>query len=400
MARYTMELCKLVGTGYNVFDDTWNTFVPEHKDILCDKILRRYWFNEIGAETADRFKHYLNEHLARIMPFYNQMYASELLEIVPLYNYWLESEGSQDRNFGSNRNKVNRNDLTSIRQMAQSIESMSKLVGSMNGVMNGNVTETWNEDKTGKENELTHTDETTTTTYNEDTTGKQITDKTQKLDGSETGKEVMEDTSSGTKDVNTTASGTTSNIRLYSDTPQAIINEQGMQIEQTYLTNYTRDNGSTSSTGTEKDVISNTENKTTDTSKNTDNTTTEDSTVDTTGSKNSTTKVEGGIDGTRETTYSEGKDGNKATTSSQTDKKDQTTNDSTHEFSNGSTTDTTSSVTGENETLNDKEDKQEKGAVKGFVVSQSQLLEEYRKTFLNIDEQIIQAIANNFMGVF
>lgn len=73
VSRYTMELGKLVGSGYEIFDDSWTTFVEMHKKELCDKIIRHYFFCEIGQETPDRFKHYLNEHLARIMPYYNQL---------------------------------------------------------------------------------------------------------------------------------------------------------------------------------------------------------------------------------------------------------------------------------------------------------------------------------------
>lgn len=97
VSRYTMELGKLVGSGYEIFDDSWTTFVEMHKTELCDKIIRHYFFYEIGQETPDRFKHYLNEHLARIMPYYNQLYKSELLEIIPLYNHFLETNSKDLR---------------------------------------------------------------------------------------------------------------------------------------------------------------------------------------------------------------------------------------------------------------------------------------------------------------
>ena len=47
MSRYTMELGKLVGSGYEIFDDSWTTFVEMHKKELCDKIIRHYFFYEI-----------------------------------------------------------------------------------------------------------------------------------------------------------------------------------------------------------------------------------------------------------------------------------------------------------------------------------------------------------------
>lgn len=37
MSRYTMELGKLVCSGYEIFDGSWTTFVEMHKKELCDK---------------------------------------------------------------------------------------------------------------------------------------------------------------------------------------------------------------------------------------------------------------------------------------------------------------------------------------------------------------------------
>lgn len=59
-----------------IFDDSWTTYDPEHKDELCKKILRHYWMREIGEETPSLWKMQLNEYLAEIMPKYNIMYAN------------------------------------------------------------------------------------------------------------------------------------------------------------------------------------------------------------------------------------------------------------------------------------------------------------------------------------
>lgn len=88
----------LVKRGYNVFDDSWDTHVKEHKKELCDKILRYYWFYQIGSETPDRFIWYLNEQLARIMPYYNQLYASELIKFNPLLNHSITTNGRSIEN--------------------------------------------------------------------------------------------------------------------------------------------------------------------------------------------------------------------------------------------------------------------------------------------------------------
>lgn len=400
MAQYTIELGTLVSSGYNVFDDSWDTYIKDHKPVLCDKILRRYWFYEIGQETPDRFKHYLNEQLARIMPYYNQLYRSELLEILPLYNYFMEGNEETARKLARDRSKVNRADSTAIRQMADSLQRLES--GDMSGQTDykRNHGETWTEDKDGTKKD----------TINETTTGKEITDKdtTEKtvvdtdetLKGSETGKETISDVNDGTKTVDINGTRTTNNTRRYSDTPQAVITEQGMGIDEQYLTNYTRDNGSETTTSKESDVIKNTENKTTDTTKTTDNTKTEDTTTTVTGTEDDTVTTNGTKDVTGSTTTTDDTTGSRNITIGDDTSETQQTRGTEYESKNGTTQDTQSAIQAENEEAKDSEETTGKNALKGFTVSQADLLNAYRKTFINVDNMIIAELEENFMGVF
>ena len=106
MGEYTIalgELCELevgvpVGGGYSTIKDTIERAIPKvfdfdfpmfdekYRDILCGKILKHYWTREIGAETAGLFKLWLDTELNEIMPYYNQLYKSTLLEFNPLYD--------------------------------------------------------------------------------------------------------------------------------------------------------------------------------------------------------------------------------------------------------------------------------------------------------------------------
>ena len=45
-----------------------------------DAIIRRYWMNEIGAETAARFAWNLNDALSLVMPYYNQLWEMKVLD--------------------------------------------------------------------------------------------------------------------------------------------------------------------------------------------------------------------------------------------------------------------------------------------------------------------------------
>lgn len=79
-----------------IFDmDNIPVYVPEHKALLFHKILLHYYQREIGFETVGLWKLKLNTKLKEIMPYYNQLYASELLEYDPLQNVnnWHEHQG-------------------------------------------------------------------------------------------------------------------------------------------------------------------------------------------------------------------------------------------------------------------------------------------------------------------
>ena len=50
----------------------------DYRERINRKIIQRYWFNEIGQETAAQFAWVLNESMNRIMPYYNQLYKAKI----------------------------------------------------------------------------------------------------------------------------------------------------------------------------------------------------------------------------------------------------------------------------------------------------------------------------------
>lgn len=380
MAKYTMELRSLIKLGYPIFDDSWSTFVPEHKRELCEKIKKHYWFYEIGSETPERFVFGLNEQLALIMPYYNQLYASELLKIEPLYNQFLkETEGStrkRDRSRGTGK----RTQYDRLQGMADSIKKL--INGQTNSVGVGNMkgNETWSEDRT------VNTDETVNQTSKEHTD--QTTESEKAIDT--TGKEVMVDTTEGTKVTDGTSKTVTSSERRYSDTPQGQVSTSGVEIEKSYLTNYTKETGQSDVTTHEDQTITNTENRTTDTTKNQTEKETDELAKDITGSSDETKTV----------TTKDSLTGKRDKGQTVDDKKNETTQGTEKEFSNRSINISDNEVTYVDETEKEGEGESKERELKGFTVSQSQLLEEYRRTFLNIDAMIIKDLAINFMGIF
>lgn len=104
--------------GVQIFNDWWSTYIPEHRQTLERKIMHTYYFEEIGCETPDRFVHYLNTHLERIMPYYNQLYASELIKINPMLNHSIEVNGRSIENLLKKANTTDDKFAKAIRDFA------------------------------------------------------------------------------------------------------------------------------------------------------------------------------------------------------------------------------------------------------------------------------------------
>lgn len=86
MSKYTTELRYLIESNFDLGLDDYPIFDENYRELLNKKIINHYYFREIGMETAELFKRYLNNTMREIMPYYNQLYKSELLEFNPFYN--------------------------------------------------------------------------------------------------------------------------------------------------------------------------------------------------------------------------------------------------------------------------------------------------------------------------
>ena len=86
MSKYTTELRYLIENNFDIGLKDYPIFDENYREPLNQKIINHYYFREIGFETAELFKRYLNNTMNEIMPYYNQLYKSELLEFNPFYN--------------------------------------------------------------------------------------------------------------------------------------------------------------------------------------------------------------------------------------------------------------------------------------------------------------------------
>ena len=83
-----------------IFDDDIPFFDERYRLPLESKILMHYYTREISGETVGIWKLWLNNRMREIMPYYNQLYESTLLEFNPLltksFKEEYEGEGLKD----------------------------------------------------------------------------------------------------------------------------------------------------------------------------------------------------------------------------------------------------------------------------------------------------------------
>lgn len=524
--KITPRLCDIINKmQIQIFDDTWCTYIPEHKKELCSKIIRRYYFNNICCETPERFVFYLNEHLARIMPYYNQLYKSELIKINPLLNHSIEQNSRSIENLLKTmktdqtatgkvlrdfvQNTAGYSDNTAItgvkskENLDKTVQNVYNKIGTDDSTTDTVENTAFHEDKNSTTDRTDNRDINEVTTSN--TTGNETGNKTEVLDGTrvtdtdnsleKTQSTVSKDTdtgtivddgvgtskSNGTKDwtevkdddastkvVTDLNEKTRVNARKdYADTPQINLGSSGggtgssniINIRTDYLTNVTWDtstsnhelNSTVDTTYADDETKTHTEktsdntnttdkntkttnmikdgtedvtiNQTEDNSENqkTDNTTTTDHTVDTTEKLDKTVKTDDDL--TSHITEQTTTDSNTERTENSKYDDDWTENGNakevtTHELIGTKNTD--ARVTGKDTKEGREKEAQETGrasissedttrttdtgttdVTRGFMnVSASNLLEAFRKTFLNIDAKIIEDIADNFLSIY
>lgn len=70
----------------SIFNFPFPIFDESYRNVLETKILMHYYTREIAHETVGLWKLKLKTKLNEIMPYYNQLYKSELLDFNPLYD--------------------------------------------------------------------------------------------------------------------------------------------------------------------------------------------------------------------------------------------------------------------------------------------------------------------------
>lgn len=112
MSKYTTQvrfICETASgltesAGFNDVNDIIQRAIPKvfnfdfpmydesYRNVLCTKILKHYYTREICAETVGLWKLWLDARLNEIMPYYNQLYKSAMIEFNPMYDMDLTTE--------------------------------------------------------------------------------------------------------------------------------------------------------------------------------------------------------------------------------------------------------------------------------------------------------------------
>lgn len=115
-----------------VFNFDFPIWDENYRLTLETKILKHYYMREIGFETVGLWKLYLDERLNLIMPYYNELYKTTVLEFNPFYDVDLttEHEGDNKRagtntahEVGDNEKNINR---TGTSEKSEEITSINE----------------------------------------------------------------------------------------------------------------------------------------------------------------------------------------------------------------------------------------------------------------------------------
>lgn len=108
-------------SAYNVINETsdlilgdYPIFDESHRRVLNNKIVKHFYFQEVGFETQGRFLFEINNKMNEIMPYYNKLYKSELIDFNPFenFNYKEIYDGNGDYRKSGDFDKIGNYDKT------------------------------------------------------------------------------------------------------------------------------------------------------------------------------------------------------------------------------------------------------------------------------------------------
>ena len=227
----------------SILDKCWNKvfnfdfpiFDENYRQVLCRKILKHYYTREIAHETVGRWKLAMNAKLNEIMPYYNQLYKSELLEFNPFYDVDLtrsrEGSGTRDTTGSSTNTNEETGTNTQTNKITENSENKNTEASSSRGTNNSNTLNRFSDTPQNSMDTQGIADNvplTTVTKVNVDETSTNESD----VSNTGTGKKTTESTGSGSNSRNISGSGT--NTENVNSTDKYIETVRGKQGTQNY----------------------------------------------------------------------------------------------------------------------------------------------------------------------
>lgn len=126
MSNYTIRLKNLLDSGFSIWDSEkpFPIYDENHRASLQQKIIDNYYMQEIGFETPQTFKHYLNARMRTIMPYYNSKYAALAKFMDVPDNFYTFDEHTEES--GKEYNKSDMYNATNIKngRSSQAVNSV------------------------------------------------------------------------------------------------------------------------------------------------------------------------------------------------------------------------------------------------------------------------------------
>ncbi len=377
MGEYTIDIRHLLQRGYKLSLDSYPIWSEEYRPYLNQKITDHFMFREIGQETPDRFNFFLQRKMNEIMPYYNKLYESELIQFDPLATEFFKegTEARRNRDYESqSKNRSKRGETVG--------DVYSKNEDTKHDQTFGQVT--------GENVKGSYTKQGDKTV---DTTGKRIEDLHEETEGNElvTNNLHTKTVADGTAEGTVKKTGTQNTI--FSDIPQAGVETTTVTAPDGTVTTTTKGYATT-----QTNVSSNENTNTTDkTHSQTDTDNTGTVNTDTTGSKNNTNVID--------TTENEETDWHESGSNTQdTDY----TNDETTNYKTNHKEDSERNIATNEKKSNDHNERSKSGENTSEIytgkgrkgANPSELIIKYRQALLNIDMMVIGELETLFMGVY
>ena len=430
----------------HIFDFEYPIFDETYRGVLEKKILKHYYTREIATETVGLWKHFLDMKLNEIMPYYNQLYSSELLQFNPFYDVDLTTDrvtignkNGSDSETVEGGSTVNANSTNAETQDTSNSEignqyNKETVSGSKSNTTNASANENVTGKETGSDNKsivkdsdkTVKTDSETTANSNDKVDTKNTGTITDTGDASSTRTDNLTRTSadSGSDTINGAKIDKNSRWDIYSDTPQGALQNITLN-DGAYLTNArhiiddgtgstdtkttlygkantTRDSGTQTTSGTDSNT------RTMNTNEGVDGT---HSSIETGQIENQEKYAESGVENNtkvsdKNSTSNRNEERisndfeNTEAINENTNTSDSNSKTNISGIKNASTTTTSDSTRTKNHDINTTEDYLQHVKGKRGGISFSKLLLEYRTTFINIDMMIIEELSDLFFGLW